>query len=381
MKRVPARRTRERSLDPEDVDPLSEDNVGTALYAAHQTTLYVAPPVVNGRIPKNVYGNLDLYVPSMVPPGGIHISLPETARAAKILGIDYADAVTGFSFKGRHGTAVTKGAVVANEYGEAVTAVIQAIEDERTQAEEARRSLEAMRVWKRLLAGLRVRQRIEGYEIEGERDAAMQEKMEKVDHEEDEEGGGFLPDHDGEEYAQPTAGRSKPQDLPDMVEDERGGFLIDDTRSEEHAQVLPDQAERQSNDRFIDSFDDDSGGGFLVNDGDGDAEDALQEAKEYNRERGSIPETASRGETTFNLSHHELEEATMLQQFYETRDTAAPSAPENDPSPHTHSRPITPPEDEMAADESVESESSASEKGSLLSHDPDDEDADPDWIS
>lgn len=52
-----------------------EDNdVGTGLYDIQQTEVYEAPPVVNGRVPKNSYGNLDIYVPSMIPPGACHIT-------------------------------------------------------------------------------------------------------------------------------------------------------------------------------------------------------------------------------------------------------------------------------------------------------------------
>ena len=50
-----------------------EENAGTALYTESQTELYEAPPVVNGRVPKNPYGNIDVYIPSMIPKGGVHI--------------------------------------------------------------------------------------------------------------------------------------------------------------------------------------------------------------------------------------------------------------------------------------------------------------------
>jgi xeroderma pigmentosum group C-complementing protein len=50
-----------------------DERAGTNLYTEDQTELYEAPPVVNGRVPKNSYGNLDVYVPSMVPRGGVHI--------------------------------------------------------------------------------------------------------------------------------------------------------------------------------------------------------------------------------------------------------------------------------------------------------------------
>ena len=205
------------------MDASDGDNAGTALYAPHQTSLYVAPPVSNGKIPKNVYGNLDIYVPSMVPPGGIHISNPETSRAARILGIDYADAVTGFSFTGRHGTAITNGAVVASEYQEAVGEIIQAFEDERVQAEEERRSLEALKMWKRFMVGLRIRERIEGYDIEGERDIARKSDMEEAEDEDKDEAGGFLPDREADEPAQPTATAMPTCNLSGFSNDDEGG--------------------------------------------------------------------------------------------------------------------------------------------------------------
>lgn len=45
----------------------------TALYAEFQTTLYEPPPVLYGKVPKNSFGNLDIFVPSMVPKGGVHL--------------------------------------------------------------------------------------------------------------------------------------------------------------------------------------------------------------------------------------------------------------------------------------------------------------------
>ena len=186
-----------------------------------QTVLYKAPPIIKGRVPKNVYGNLDIYAPTMVPAGGSHILHPETARAARTLGIDYSDAVTGFSFKGRHGTAVINGAVVATEFREAVEEVLHAFEDEIADEEAHLRSSEALRFWKRLLTGLRIKERINGYEIEGER-RALDEQMRGFDEEENGEdeaankedesvgdgaySGGFFLDNTAEDIAEPTAG-------------------------------------------------------------------------------------------------------------------------------------------------------------------------------
>ena len=199
-------------------------SAGTALYAEYQTEVYQAPPIIDGRVPKNVYGNLDIYVPSMVPKGGMHLPCefslllhdlrsfcadPDAARAARVIGIDYADAVTGFEFKGRHGTAVVKGIVAASEYQAALEAVMEGFHDEQAEAEATRKSMNALKLWKRFMAGLRIRERIDGYDVEGE--AGERNPDEATDDaggffaQPDDDGGGFFPDRDdGESLAEPN---------------------------------------------------------------------------------------------------------------------------------------------------------------------------------
>ncbi|KAI0152621.1 Rad4-domain-containing protein [Xylariaceae sp. FL1272] len=133
---------------------------GTPIYTIDQTVAYKPPPVLNGRVPKNRYGNLDLYVPSMVPEGGTYIADDLGARAAFILGVDYAPALTGFLFKGRRGTAVLHGVVVATENEEAVRAVITGLRDQEAEIESERRAREVLRTWRRFLMNLRIRERI-----------------------------------------------------------------------------------------------------------------------------------------------------------------------------------------------------------------------------
>jgi xeroderma pigmentosum group C-complementing protein len=62
-----------RKPQSDDFEEGEEELAGAALYTFDQTELYEPPPVVNGRVPKNSYRNLDIYVPSMVPQGGVHI--------------------------------------------------------------------------------------------------------------------------------------------------------------------------------------------------------------------------------------------------------------------------------------------------------------------
>ncbi|TID07642.1 DNA repair protein rhp41 [Colletotrichum higginsianum] len=135
---------------------------GTPVFTQEQTEVYHAPPVVNGRVPKNKFGNIDVYVASMVPEGGVHIhdEFDTAVRAACMLGIDYAPALSGFQFKGKQGTAVFNGVVVAQEYELAVRAVMGGFEDMDAQAELNKRSLAALHTWRRFLVALRIRERV-----------------------------------------------------------------------------------------------------------------------------------------------------------------------------------------------------------------------------
>lgn len=124
----------------------------------------------------------------------------EASRAARILGIDYADALTGFEFRGRHGTAVLKGIVVATEYREAVEAVIEGFLDEKAQAEEEARRLAALKMWKWFLVGLRIKERVSTYEVEGEENEDVQEELPDLPEDDDDDG------MESEEYVDDGAG-------------------------------------------------------------------------------------------------------------------------------------------------------------------------------
>ena len=491
LKIVPVHRKRESTPESEnDVDSTNGEHSGMPLYAAHQTSLYNPPPVINGRIPKNSYGNLDIYVPSMVPVGGTHIIHPETARAAQILGIDHAKAVTGFAFKGRHGTAVISGAVVASEYREAVQEVIDAFGDEEAREEEMRRSLKALRMWKRLLAGLKIRQRIAGYEVEGER-ALLDERLGELngedENEEEEGGGGFFPDSTVAGSVEPTFGMfQRLYGENEQVSDGGHGFL-EEEMVEDEEQSFP-QADR-GNTQISEDHDQYSGGGFMIEDmsdsggerlldrdqsitgrytpkskGNRDVflasninEDAEEETllpsaeesgikpppllskeatpdpEERRRPRRksienigivpngndneTIPYAANAAESTaytptsfphLNLPDSELAEATMLQLLHEARKdpspapvaraTIAPTEPSSgsEPGPHVQQPPaasptipiLAPPQDQRASPPQSRAEKDAGrgsnsdeDAGSLLSHDPSDEDADPEWLA
>ena len=89
-----------------------------------------------------------------------------------------------------------KGVVVAEEYREAVEAVIEGFRDERARVEEQMRSHAALKMWRRLLISLRVKERVDGYEVEGEEPDVVPQMDDDSDLDRDEYvddgGGGFL---------------------------------------------------------------------------------------------------------------------------------------------------------------------------------------------
>ena len=244
------------------------DEIGVGLYAMFQTELYVPPPVVRGRVPRNAYGNLDVYVPSMIPKGGVHIRHQHANKAARIVGVDYADAVTGFKFQGRHGTAVVQGIIVAEEYQEAVETVLEAMEYSQEQAENAHRTSEALRMWRRFFLGLRIAQRVNAYEIEGEK-GNLRKEIDQADSAvvEEQMAGGFFPEGGP---AEPSVLVSRGSYGKESAAEYGGGFVAEEAEGGEGG-FLPDEpaaggfvAEESMGGGFLP--DDSAGGGSLLDD-------------------------------------------------------------------------------------------------------------------
>lgn len=214
-KRKPARNKRRGFEEPQesssDEDPVLgiDPTKGTPIFTFEQTHVYIPPPVLGGRVPKNKFGNLDVYVPSMVPAGGTHIRHPRAGHAAHILGVDYAPALMGFDWKGQKGTAVYNGVVVPEEAADGVRAVLQGFEDLEAQMEEEKRRRRALLTWKNWLRTLRIRRRLfeddeywgdtqleEGFEVPEESEGEHGGVEEEGD---EEDGGGFVLDEGGDE--------------------------------------------------------------------------------------------------------------------------------------------------------------------------------------
>lgn len=86
------------------------------LFAEWQTAEYVPPAAAGGRVPRNAFGNVELFSSKMLPVGCVHVPFPAVHRVAERLGIDFAHAVTGFAFKGGHAAPRTEGIVICAEH-------------------------------------------------------------------------------------------------------------------------------------------------------------------------------------------------------------------------------------------------------------------------
>ncbi|KAK9246759.1 hypothetical protein V1506DRAFT_127542 [Lipomyces tetrasporus] len=239
-----------------DDDDAEEEGDEVALYADFQTELYIPPPVINGKIPKNDYGNLDVFVPSMVPKGGVHLQFRAIANAAKLCGIDYADAVGGFDFQHRKATPRLDGIVVAEEYVEAVMAVYSAQQEQLQFEKDARRQDEALKRWRKYLIALRVRERVaqnpafrqmDDYDADaGDRLAAAENDTEP------QEGGGFLDENQDGGF------------LSENIIEDKGDFLPDGR--DEEAGFVPDGDPADAGGFVVDG---EEGGGFTIEDAGG----------------------------------------------------------------------------------------------------------------
>ncbi|KAL5413968.1 hypothetical protein PMIN03_003470 [Paraphaeosphaeria minitans] len=400
------------SIGPDKTIEDQEDDIGAGLYAEYQTSIYIPPPVVRGRVPRNAYGNLDLYVPSMCPPGGRHIRHKLASRAARIVGVNYAEAITGFKFQGRHGTAVVQGVVVAQEYAEAVEAIIDGLEYSVELVEEQNRTAEAMRLWRRFFLGLRIVQRIQGQNYDGEiSQVDVQDEVEQEDQRmnADAFAGGFFPD-EGES----TAPLVRSYEPPAQDEDYTGGFDggfdrdIDEDESRgldpdgigSHLQGLEQEelqnfgsailSQQQLLPRRQSSFlvledDDDYGGGFLRH---SPPPKASNSAQSPNGEGSLVQrdDPVDLGGGFLPDVHLGRPEVDMPPQKVVPRTVEA----------YVHTEPDKPEKPVLEADgvQSVFYEtdtvtklaegslptSSPSDVGSLPLEDPDDEDAEPDWL-
>jgi hypothetical protein len=98
-----------------------EDGKATnELYAEWQTEPFKPKVAANGIVPKNSFGNVELFHPSMLPIGCVHLPYNGIHKIAAKLEVDWATAIVGFKFHGGRASPRSLGIVVCEEYSEQV---------------------------------------------------------------------------------------------------------------------------------------------------------------------------------------------------------------------------------------------------------------------
>ena len=143
---------------PEDPQSVPGD---IALYGEWQTEPWTPPAAVGGLVPKNDYGNVDLYGNALPPPGTVHVNLPRVSKTAKSMHIDYAPALVGFEYKaGGKTLPVFNGVVVCEEFKDALLRKHEELEEARRLALEAKAFRDACLRWRLLLGAIWTRARL-----------------------------------------------------------------------------------------------------------------------------------------------------------------------------------------------------------------------------
>ncbi|MGH0140412.1 UNVERIFIED_CONTAM: hypothetical protein FKN15_011089 [Acipenser sinensis] len=142
------------------VDMESRDKDDLPLFGSWQTEEYQPPVAVDGKVPRNEYGNVYLFKPCMLPIGCVRMQVSNLHKVARKLGIDCAPAGTGFDFHCGFSHPVIEGYVVCEEYKEVLLAAWENEQAEMERKEKEKREKRVLANWTLLVKGLLIKERL-----------------------------------------------------------------------------------------------------------------------------------------------------------------------------------------------------------------------------
>ncbi|KAH7319857.1 hypothetical protein B0I35DRAFT_408602 [Stachybotrys elegans] len=254
LKRVPYRAaTLNRRREILEAEAATGEKVLQGLYSFEQTEWIIPPPIQNGIIPKNEYGNIDLFVEHMCPQGAVHVPYRGAMRVCKRLQIDYAEAVVDFEFGHRMAVPVIQGVVIAEEYHDRVMEELEKDEAEKRRKEDEKRRKVALGHWRKFLMGMRIVERIrqEYGEVDESisvfahsKGSASRLEREKDNDKDGEMAGGFLPEgYEHEEEADEPLHQTS--SFFPVVDEDDADAPEDDLIMEDHQQAASKRVEAE----------------------------------------------------------------------------------------------------------------------------------------
>lgn len=131
------------------------------LYGYWQTKEYDPPHAEGGRVPRNEFGNVELFQAHMLPHGCVHLrGMPNLNRLCRKLQLDCAAAVVGFDAHGGFSHAVYDGWVVCAEHRDLIVDAYRQEEIEARKRALERNTERILGNWKKLVHGLLIRERL-----------------------------------------------------------------------------------------------------------------------------------------------------------------------------------------------------------------------------
>uniref|UniRef100_A0A915HUT2 Uncharacterized protein n=1 Tax=Romanomermis culicivorax TaxID=13658 RepID=A0A915HUT2_ROMCU len=151
LKKVKGRQKSNKNDDDDRIIPL---------YGKWQTKKYVPPVAKDGVVPRNQFGNVDLFKECMLPKGTVHLRHPGMLQIAKKLQIDCAQAMIGWDFHGRSSHPVFDGVIVCKENEKTLIDAWDQDQAALAEKEKERKTKRALKNWKRLIKGLLSRDQV-----------------------------------------------------------------------------------------------------------------------------------------------------------------------------------------------------------------------------
>lgn len=156
-----------RGDDPGGSDYSDSDNTGRsggsslALFGLWQTTEFESPSLVDGCVPKNQYGNIEIWSPAHIPKDAVHLRLPRIDTIAESLGIDFAPAVVGFETRNGRTMPKVSGIVVARAHEATLLDAHAERQQQTIEKAIAHNQKLVLKRWQKLTKRLLLRQRLE----------------------------------------------------------------------------------------------------------------------------------------------------------------------------------------------------------------------------
>lgn len=143
-----------KKLEMKDRDPLR-------LYGEWQTVIYKADPLIDGIVPLNEYGNMEVWSTADVPVNATHLKLPRISTIAKKLGLSYAPAVVGFEVKNGMNRPIFDGIIVATESVRMIEEANAMVQQQKLEKAIEHNQKLIYKRWARMIKGISLRTRLQ----------------------------------------------------------------------------------------------------------------------------------------------------------------------------------------------------------------------------